>query len=232
MVEWRRADRQPEIEVIVILFWIDSLTILIPGILLTLWARSQIARVDASASRHTSALALTGAETAEAVLRAGGASDVEIEPASGELGTYYDAGRKLLRLSRGIHGGRSLAAVGVAAHEAGHALQHDSGHPGLVLRNAIVPWTGLAAQVIAIVFVAGVLLGMVRLVVLAIGLFWLFLIVHLLNVPVELDASRRGREVLRAEGLVTAEEDRVVARVANVAAWSHVASALWGMRVF
>jgi Zn-dependent membrane protease YugP len=151
---------------------------------------------------------------------------VEIVAAAGELSNHFDPGRNILRLSRHVFEGDTLAAVGAAVHEAGHAIQDAAAYPGLALRNLIVPWTNLGAQVVGVFLAAGLVLGMMRLIVVAIGLFYLDLLIQLINLPVELDASRRGREFLRSTGFVEEEEDAVVTRMANAVAWTHVAATL------
>jgi Zn-dependent membrane protease YugP len=213
------------------LLWIDYLTIALPGILLTIWARVRIVRANAAGARITASSELSGAETAALVMEAAGVPRVEIVPASGELSNHYDAARRVLRLSRDVFEGRSLTAVGVAAHEAGHAIQDSAGYPGLIVRNATVPWAVLGSQVCWLFLAAGLWLGMMRLIVLAIGLFWLLLLIQLANMPVERDASRRAREILGPNGLVTDEEVERVARVSNAAAWTYVAAVLWGHKV-
>src|SRR5262245_49855022 len=109
------------------LLWIDYLLLSLPGLLLTIWAQARIIRAYAAGSRVSAVSGLTGAEIAEWVLRAGGAIDAEIEQASGELSDHYDAGHALLRLSPEVHEGPTLTAWGIAAHEAGHAIQQAGG---------------------------------------------------------------------------------------------------------
>jgi Zn-dependent membrane protease YugP len=161
-------------------------------------------------------------------MRAGGVTGIAIEPASGELSDHYDPRNKVLRLSRAVHAGRSLAATGVAAHEAGHAMQHAAGYRGLVVRNLVVPLAGLGSQVCWLVLAAGIWLEMDRLIRLGITLFSLLVLLQVLNLPVELDASRRARRALISAGLVRAEEEPVVARVLDAAALTHIAAALTG----
>jgi Zn-dependent membrane protease YugP len=211
------------------LLWIDYLFLSLPGLLLTIWAQARIIRAYAAGARVGAVSGLTGAAVGEWVMQAGGVGDAAIEQASGELSDHYDAGHMLLRLSRRVHEGRSLTALGIAAHEAGHALQQAAGSPGLVVRNVVVPWAGLGSQVCGILLVAGLWLGMTRLIVLAMILFAVGLVLQLLNLPIELDASRRAREVLLAEGVVRLEEEPIVARVMNAAAWTSVAATLTGV---
>jgi Zn-dependent membrane protease YugP len=208
------------------LIWFDYLLIALPGIGLALWANVRVARAYGAASRVASASGLTGAEAAGEILEAGGVRGVDVVVSTGELSNHFDPGRNVLRLSRGVYEGGSLAAVGAATHEAGHAIQDAAAYPGLALRNLVVPWTGLAAQVVGIVLAAGLALGMMRLNVLALGLLYALLLIELINVPVELDASRRGRELLRATGFLGDEEDPVVTRISDAVAWTYVAAIL------
>ena len=211
------------------MIWLDYLLFLLPGIALSIWAQARIMRAYAEGSRIPAGSGLTGAETAQLVMRAGGVTGVGIEPVAGELSDHYDPRNKVLRLSPDVYAGRSLAAMGVAAHEAGHAIQDASGYPGLVARNVIVPLATLGSQVFWLLIAAGLLLGMFRLIILGIILFSMVVVFQLLNLPVEFDASRRGREILLSAGLVSVEEERVVARVLNAAAWTYVAAALTGV---
>jgi Zn-dependent membrane protease YugP len=201
----------------------------LPGVLLALWAQHRVSSAFAAGSRIPASSGLSGAEAAARVLASGGLTGVRIEPVSGLLTDHYDPTEKVLRLSEEVYAGRSIAALGVAAHESGHAFQDAAGSLGLVVRNAIVPLASLGASVWSLVFVAGIVLRVESLIVLAIILFSLTLAVQLLNLPVEFDASRRARQALLATGLVSAEEDPVVAQVLDAAAWTYVAAALTGV---
>lgn len=211
------------------MLWFDYLMFLVPGMALTIWAQARIVRARAAGSRILSGTGLAGAEVAGLVMRAGGASGVAVERAVGELSDYYDASGKVLRLSPGVYAGRSAAAVGVAAHEAGHAIQDAAGYRGRVVRDAVAPIAGLGSQVFWMLIAAGMLLGMFRLIVAAIALFSAVVLLQVLSLPVEFDAGRRGREALRAAGLVGPEEEGAVGRVLNAAAWAHVAAVLTGV---
>jgi uncharacterized protein len=210
------------------MYWFDYLLYLLPGLVLTLWAQARILRAYAAGWRVPAGSGLTGAEAAQLVMHAGGVMGIGIEPVSGELSDHYDPGNKVLRLSQSVYAGRSLAATGVAAHEAGHAIQEASGYRGLVARNFIVPLAGLGSQVVWLLMAAGMLLGMQRLIDLGISLFLLLVLLQILNLPVELDASRRARRILHSAGLVSVEEEPVVARVLNAAALTYVAATLTG----
>lgn len=213
------------------MLWFDYLLFLLPGMSLSIWAQARILRAHAGASRLPAGSGLVGAEVAELVMRAGGVTGVAIEPADGELSDYYDARNKVLRLSRDVYAGRSLAALGMAAHEAGHAIQDATGYPGLMARNLVAPMAGLGSQVFWMLIAAGILLGMSRLIILGILLFLAVVLLQVLDLPVEFEASRRGRHWLLSAGLVGVEEEPAVARVLDAAAWAHVAAALTGVLV-
>jgi Zn-dependent membrane protease YugP len=199
---------------------------LLPGMLLAMWAQARISAAYTEGSRIAARSGLSGAEAAARVMAAGDVSGVAIEPVSGELTDHYDPRSKVLRLSEGVYAGRSLAALGVAAHEAGHAIQDALGYPGLVVRNLIVPVAGIGSSLFWILIVVGLLLHMFQLILLGIALFSFTVIFQLINLPVEFDASRRARAALLAIGLVDADEDRVVAKVLGAAAWTYVAATL------
>jgi Zn-dependent membrane protease YugP len=205
---------------------IDYLLFALPGIALSLWAQSRISSAYAAGSRIPAASGLTGAQAAAGVMKAGGVEGVAIEPVAGQLTDHYDPRHKVLRLSEGVYSGRSLAALGIAAHEAGHAIQDASRYPGLIVRNAIVPIAGIGSTVFWILILAGVLLGMFRLILLGIILFSITVVFQLINLPVEFDASRRARQMLLSTGMVVPDEDEVVGRVLTAAAWTYVAATL------
>ncbi len=198
----------------------------LPGIVLSMWAQARISRAYAAGSRIAAASGLTGAEAAAVVMREGGVSGVRIEPVEGELSDHYDPRNKVLRLSGEVYAGRSLAAVGVAAHEAGHAIQDASGYPGLVVRNLIVPLASIGSTFFWLPILAGLLFEMSSLVTVGLILFSLTVLFQLINLPVEYNASRRGRALLEATHVVSAAEDQEVAKVLNAAAWTYVAATL------
>jgi Zn-dependent membrane protease YugP len=198
----------------------------LPGMALALWAQARVSSAYAEGSRVPAASGLTGAQAAAEVLRAAGVQGVRIEPVSGELTDHYDPREKVLRLSEGVYAGRSLAALGIAAHEAGHAIQDAQGYPGLVVRNLIVPVANIGSSAFWLLIVAGILLGLIQLVLAGIALFSVNVLFQLVNLPVEYDASRRAREALLAVGLVSPREDETVRRVLSAAAWTYVAATL------
>lgn len=208
---------------------LDYLLYALPGLLVTIWAQSRIWQAYAEGSRIPASSGLSGAEAAVAVMKAGGVGPVAIEPVRGELSDHYDPAHKVLRLSPKVYGGRSLSAVGIAAHEAGHAIQDATHYPGLVVRSLIVPLASIGSTICWLPVMAGVLIGMTKLVFLGIILFSVTVVLQIINLPVEFNASRRGREMLRSAGVISPEEDLVVGKVLNAAAWTYVAGALTGV---
>jgi Zn-dependent membrane protease YugP len=197
-----------------------------PGALLALWAQWRVQSAYAEASQFRPRSNLSGAEAANDVLEAAGVHGVRIEPVEGHLSDHYVPGEGILRLSPGVYGERSLAALGIAAHEAGHAMQDAQRYPLLGLRNAIVPLASIGSNLSFVAILLGFVLGFVGLIYVGIALFSLGVLFQLINLPVEFDASRRARIALVQGGLVTPEEDQVVGRVLKAAAWTYVAATL------
>jgi Zn-dependent membrane protease YugP len=203
----------------------------LPGMLLSMWAQARISAAYAMGSRVPASSRLTGAEAAAMVMQAGGVSGVAIEPVAGELSDHYDPRTKVLRLSHNVYAGRSLASVGVAAHEAGHAIQDAAHYPGLVVRNLIVPMASIGSAFFWVPLVAGIALGISGLVFLAVILFSLTVVFQVVNLPVEFNASRRGRQILQSTGIIRPEEDQVIGKVLNAAAWTYVAGTLTSLLI-
>jgi uncharacterized protein len=208
---------------------LDHFLYALPGLIVTVWAQIRIWQAQAAGSRSQCALGITGAEAAVAVMKAANVEQVAIEPAEGELCNHYDAAHKVLRLSPRVCAGMSPASIGIAAHEAGHAIQHAKRYPGLLLRNAIVPLASIGSTACWLPLLAGIAFGLTRLVDLGISLFLVAVVLQVLNLPVEFDSSRRGRAMLRSTGLISPEEEPVVSKVLNAAALTYVAAALTGI---
>lgn len=209
-------------------FGIDPIYFLFlaPGMLLAFWAQMRIRSAYHEGSRYRSSSGVTGARAAAEVMRAAGITDIAIEPVHGQLTDHYDPSHRALRLSEGVYDSPSLAALGIAAHEAGHAIQHAQQYAPLVIRGLMVPVASIGSDAAWIVFAIGLVLGWIGLVMVGIALFSVVVIFQLVNLPVEFDASVRARRALLATGLIRSEEDEVVARVLNAAAWTYVAATL------
>jgi len=196
------------------------LLLMLPGMAVAGWAQSRIASAYREGSRYRASSGVTGADAAAVVMRSGGVQNVAIEPVAGKLTDHYDPSKKILRLSATNYQYNTLAAVGVAAHEAGHAIQDASHYPLLVVRNLIVPLAGIGSNISFTALMAGVISQSMTLIWAGILLFSTVVVFQLVNLQVEYDASRRARQQLRATGLITADEDQVVGKVLNAAAWT------------
>jgi hypothetical protein len=210
------------------MIWYDWMyfVFLAPGILLALWAQYRVKSAYAEASRIPSQSGYTGASAAQAVMQLAGVEGVEIEPVEGFLSDHYVPGQKVLRLSHDVYAGRSLAALGIAAHESGHAIQDARHYPLLVVRNLLVPLASFGSGISWILILAGFLLAWSDLILVGIVAFSLVVVFQLVNLPVEFDASRRARIALVDGGLVTPEEDAEVGKVLHAAALTYVAGTL------
>lgn len=192
-----------------------------------LWAQFKVMGAFQRYSQVPAGVGLSGAEVASRILQAAGIWDVRIEPVRGMLSDHYDPRSRTLRLSPEVYGAPSVAALAVAAHEAGHALQHHENYAPLVLRNTIVPVAGIGSQLGIWLFVIGMFLGQAGgwLMDLGILLFLGVVAFTLITLPVEFDASRRAALALQAHGLVTPRELSGVQTVLGAAALTYVAAA-------
>ena len=198
--------------------------LVIPAMLIALWAQMRVKSTFAKYGREGTYGGLTGAQAARRILDANGLTDVRIEPVRGSLTDHYDPRDKVVRLSMYVYGCDTVAAVGVAAHETGHAIQHAVGYFPLQLRNAIIPITNIGSQLsIPLVFI-GYFLGMQPLVSLGILLFSLVTVFQLITLPVEFNASRRALATLDEYGMVNDYEHEGVRKVLSAAALTYVAA--------
>jgi Zn-dependent membrane protease YugP len=207
-------------------FWDYTMIILLPAILLALYAQTKVSSTFERYLRVPAKIGLTGAEVAREILRQSGIYDVSVEVQGGKLSDHYDPRHKVLRLSSEVYHGRSLAALGVAAHECGHAIQHDVGYAPLALRNAIVPAAGIGSQMAFPLFFIGLLFRADTLMMLGIMLFSLAVIFQMITLPVEFNASSRAVAVLENYGFIDRSERRPVRAVLNAAALTYVAATL------
>lgn len=198
---------------------------LLPALLLAGYAQFKVSSTFNRYADVATARGRTGAEVAAELLRRRGVADVAIEPVDGMLGDHYDPRTKTLRLSPQVFGSTSVAAVGVAAHEAGHALQHRDGYALLAIRSAIVPAAQIGTSAAWILFLLGLLLRTPRLMDLGILFFLGYVLFALVTLPVEFNASARAVRVLQGEGFVLPQEVQGVRAVLNAAALTYVAAA-------
>ena len=177
-------------------------------------------------SRVPASSGLTGAQAAERLLEKAGVHDVRIEPTDGLLSDHYNPTDKTLRLSSGVYGSNSLSAIGVACHEAGHAIQHAHAYMWLGLRSALVPATQFGSSLSYILFVAGALLNFRPLLIVGIVLFALVVVFSIITLPVEWDASSRAKHLMVSAGIVSYREQEDAAKVLNAAFLTYVAAAV------
>lgn len=198
--------------------------ILSPALLLAAWAQWQVRATYAAAQKQRSRL--SGAATARHLLDEAGLADVTIEAIPGQLSDHYDPHARVLRLSRDVYQGQNLGAVGIAAHEAGHALQHAHGYAPLAIRNAVVPVASFGSNASMIMLVAGFIFHFATLVLAGIVAFATVVFFQLVNLPVEFNASSRAKALLVERGIVPSEEMGAINRVLNAAALTYVAATL------
>ena len=208
------------------------LLIMLPSMLLSGLASMMVKRTFAKYESVGTQTNMTGAEAAELMLERQGVTDCKIEPSSGRLSDHYDPRVKTLRLSEPVYNARSISAVGVACHEAGHALQHAQGYRWLNLRSTLVPVTNISSKLSMPVIMAGSLLmalapvfGMPVL-LLGCALFAAAVVFSLVTLPVEWDASARAKKAMVDGGILTQQEIGSAGRVLNAAFLTYLASAI------
>lgn len=207
------------------MFFFDPLYIImmLPAIVLMMWAQHKVKGTFQKFSKVPNQRHMTGAEAARYILDSNGLSDVPIEQVQGELTDHYDPRSRTLRLSGPVHSSRSVAALGIAAHESGHALQHAQAYAPLQLRSAIVPVASIGSNFGFIVVIAGVLLQLTTLAWIGIALFAAGTVFALVTLPVEFNASSRAMTQLQNLGLVDRTEYDQNKKVLNAAAWTYIA---------
>jgi hypothetical protein len=198
--------------------------IIAPAVLLGLWAQFRIKSTYAAASQAPASL--SGAAAARHILDSAGLQEVDIEQVPGHLTDHYDPRRKILGLSAEVYQMNSMAAVGIAAHEAGHAIQDAQRYAPLVVRNAAVPVAGFGSNIGLLLLMVGLILQQPPLLLLGIILFAGVVVFQLVNLPVEFDASNRAKALLVSHGIVHEEEMQFVNKVLNAAALTYVAATL------
>lgn len=196
---------------------------LAPAILLGLWAQARVKSTFAQAERVPARL--SGAAAARHILDSAGLRSVGIEQTHGFLSDHYDPRAKVLRLSPQVYQSNSMAAVGVAAHEAGHAIQDARNYAPLVVRNAAVPAASFGSGISWVLIMVGLFMSQ-TLVLAGIAAFGCVVFFQLVNLPVEFDASSRAKQQLAQLNIVSYEEQEYVKRVLNAAAWTYVAATL------
>jgi uncharacterized protein len=202
---------------------------MIPAFIFILWAQRKVKGTYNKYKRVPNSAGATGAQAARAVLDANGLMSVPIEQTPGELSDHYDPRKRVLRLSPEVYGGRSISAIGIAAHEAGHALQHAQGYTWLQARTAIVPAVGIGTNIGIGLVILGIIIGATGLAWVGVALFALSTVFALITLPVEFNASDRARKALVSVGIINDGTQQGIAEAKGVkdvlssAAWTYIA---------
>ena len=205
------------------------LVLVMPCILLSLWASSNVNSTFKKYSRQYSSRRLTGAEAAQRVLMANGVRGVRIERVSGNLTDHYDPKTNVIRLSDSVYSDTSTAAIGVACHEAGHAVQYAENYGPIKVRAAIIPLTNFGSRIAMPLILAGILMTFLgsfsdTLVYLGIAAFGMSLVFQIVTLPVEFNASRRAMQAIESANILTEEEQRGARKTLKAAALTYVAA--------
>ena len=205
------------------------IVLVLPCILLSLWASHSVNSTFKKYSQQLSIRRITGAQAAQRVLSHNGVSGVRIERVSGNLTDHYDPTTNVIRLSDSVYDATSTAAIGVACHEAGHAVQYAQHYAPIKLRAAIIPITNIGSRLAMPLILLGIVLSFLGtlstgLVYLGIACFGLSLVFQLITLPVEFNASRRAMDAIESAGILTEEEQRGAKKTLQAAAMTYVAA--------
>lgn len=208
-------------------FFDPTFILLIPALILAFYAQSKVKNTFARYSRVRASRGYTGEEVARSLLDMRGLGDVKVEPIKGNLSDNYDPRSRVLRLSEPVHGSNSVAALGVAAHETGHALQHADAYGPLMLRSSIVPVVSFGSWLAFPLFIIGFLFAQSIGWLMDVGIIFFSgaVALSLITLPVEFNASARALALLREGGYLTEQELPHARAVLNAAAWTYVAAA-------
>ncbi|MDO5441878.1 MAG: zinc metallopeptidase [Bacillota bacterium] len=208
-----------------ILGYYGSMIILIPAILLTFYAQMRVKTAYSKYSQVRNSVGVTGAQVAESILARNGMANMPINMIQGNLTDNYNPMNKTLNLSAGVYNSPSIAAIGIAAHECGHAIQDYTGYKLLKFRNTIVPVVNLGSTLAWPMIIIGLILGATGLQEFGVILFGLVVVFHLVTLPVEIDASKRGIALLQDYGFIANDTDNQGAKaVLGAAAMTYVAA--------
>ena len=205
------------------------IVLVLPAVILSLWASWNVKRTFEKYAKVMNSRGLTGAQAARRVLDANGLRDVPVERVSGELSDHYDPEARVVRLSDSVYGSSSTAAVGVACHEVGHAIQNAEDYLPIRIRQAIIPATNIGAKLSVPLLLAGLLLAglspnFIYLAYAGVALYSLCALFQLITLPTEFDASRRALRSIEGMGLLEGEEYQGAKKVLSAAALTYVAA--------
>lgn len=203
-----------------------TMIILIPGILLAIYAQFKVKSAYAHYSKVHAATRQKGAEVARALLDEQGLYDVKVEMTNTTLGDHFDPRTNTVRLSPEVYQGASLASLGIASHETGHAIQHATGYLPLGIRNSLVPVVNIGSNLAFPLFIIGLIFSFPALLRVGIYLFAAVVLFQFITLPVEFNASRRALKILHNGGYITSSEVGGTRAVLSAAALTYVAAAL------
>ena len=201
-----------------------TMILVLIGAVLSLWASAKVKNTFNRYSSVRSMTGMTGAEAAQRLLNSQGIYDVTVRPVSGRLTDHYDPRTKTVNLSDGVYSSTSVAAIGVAAHECGHAIQHNVNYAPLNIRSAIVPVANIGSSLSWPIFLLGLILSIPALTTAGIVLFSLAVLFQLVTLPVEFNASSRALKMLESTGILSHEENAGAKKVLTAAALTYVAA--------
>lgn len=207
-------------------YWDWTMIFVIPGLLLGLWAQMRVSSAFKKYSAVHAHNGMSAEEVARSMLNRSGCGEVSVRTVSGNLTDHYDPRNNTLRLSDGVYGSTSVAAIGVAAHECGHAMQQHEGYAPLKLRSALVPVVNLGSNLYFPIFLLGLVFSWEPLLYVGIACFALTLVFALVTLPVEFNASSRALSVLEEQGYLSRDEMDGARAVLNAAALTYVATAI------
>lgn len=205
-------------------FWDISMIILIPGLLLAMYAQAKVSSTYNRYKKITSHSGYTGAQFARKMLNDNGLYDVTITQISGRMSDHYDPRANQVRLSTEVYNGTSIASLGIAAHEVGHAVQHATNYFPLTVRNLVVPVTNFSSSIYMLFIFIGIIMNSFSMIQFGIMLFAVIVIFQVITLPVEFNASRRAIATLGGDGVLDAEELSGAKRVLGAAAMTYVAA--------
>lgn len=203
-----------------------TILLVIPGLIISIWAQIKVSSTFKKYSKTTTVKGLSGYGAARRILDANGLQDVKIEQIRGELTDHYDPRANVIRLSESVYHATSPAAIGVAAHEAGHAIQYAKGYSPIKLRAKLVPVTNFGSMLSMPLFIIGLIFAFEPLLVAGIILYSLVALFQLVTLPVEFDASSRAMSVLQSSGILNDDELSASKKVLSAAAMTYVAALL------
>lgn len=207
-------------------YWDWTMIFVIPGLLLGLWAQMRVSSAFKKYSAVHAHNGMSAEEVARSMLNRSGCGEVSVRTVSGNLTDHYDPRNNTLRLSDGVYGSTSVAAIGVAAHECGHAMQQHEDYAPLKLRSALVPVVNLGSNLYFPIFLLGLVFSWEPLLYVGIACFALTLVFALVTLPVEFNASGRALSVLEEQGYLSRDEMDGARAVLNAAAMTYVAAAI------